>query len=194
LLHCFVQVCNPTRPDIYPHLATVVAGDFVADHESKETGDIHTGAQTQSCIVAHISAVLACNLGLDYHLAPFLDQIKSHPASSCELSTPPGVALVSSRIIKIQKTSWSLLDSAEHKAAGTAEAVWLAKVRSPSLSIIGCARQPQGQHDSSASGNSAGTEVDGYSSSISDASSSSEDNSANEIVRALQRHFQHHPR
>lgn len=186
-----MQVCNPTRPDIYPHLATVVAGNFVADHESKGTGDKwHTGAQTQSCIVAHISPVLACNLGLDFHLAPFLDQIKSQSPSSFEASTPPGL---SSRTIKIQKASWSLQDSADQKAAGTAEAVWLAKVRSPSLSIIN-ARQPQGQRDRSASGTSAGTEVDGDPSSVSDASSSTEDDSAAEIVRALQRHFQHHLR
>lgn len=193
-----MQVCNPARPDIPPHLATAIAGIRHENNESsdatetvkckEEVGTVHASAQ--------LSPLLAFNLGLDHHLAPFLDIPEGNTASSTSslqqssASIPPP----SRNIVVLRKAGCPQQGLGGQRNETVAQAVSLVKVRNPTSAIIGDAQHGSEQPNGSAPQGAAGQEDQGEPAEDSSASPSRTDDTAAKLVRALQGHFQEHPR
>lgn len=193
-----MQVCNPSRPDIPPHLATAVAGNH---HEKSENSDANaTAKRRQDNGSAHTSAqlspLLAFNLGLDHHLAPFLDVSESNTASSSSSTQQSPASLPApSRTIVVQRKAVSPQEGLSGQRNETiAKALWLAKVRNPMIAIIGDSQHSQEQPSGSASRSGDGQGDQGEPAGDARAILSRSDDTVAELVRALQGHFQEHPR
>jgi hypothetical protein len=173
------QVSNPDRPDIVPHLANVLAQ---RSHHGTDQESIADGGG-----VAHVTPLLAFNLGLEYELAPFLgsDKAKSLPSGS-----PPSLPLESSPVgcVMIQKLAGCSATGAHGAADGTevARAVSLAKIRRPSCSVYGVRREAPKELDSTAGERELQEEVE--------TEQDQEPEAILAIRDALQRHFQDKPR
>ena len=144
--------------------------------------------------MAQISPLLAFNLGLDHHLAPFLDVCEKHKTSSASTNQQsPACLLAATRAIVVQKKAGlPQSDFGRQGNVGIAKAMWLVKVRNPTSAIVGDAQHAPGQPDSSASHDGAGNE--GEPAEDTATSSRRGDDAAAELVRALQGHFQEHLR
>lgn len=191
-----VQVCNPTRPEIPTHSAIISAGRHEATDGSRETAHLFRRGPENSLAVAQLSPALAFNLGLDLHLVPFLQESESQSSSTFSKERSPSCCpQFSSRIIRIwKKAGFPLQESKGQSNEGIAEAVWLAKIRDPSVAIIRDAQHASEQRSSSASLDGAEEQDEEETGWVSDANPSRDADAAAELITALQEHFQRCPR
>ncbi len=191
-----VQVCNPTRPDIPTHCAIISAGQHHATDGGRETAHLSRRDPGNSLTVAQLSPALAFNLGLDLQLVPFFQDPESHSSSTFAKQCSPSLSPpASSRIIRVKKKAGlPLQESIRPRNEGIAEAVWLAKIRNPTVAIIADAQHASGQRSTSASLDGAEKQDEGETGWVSSANPSRDDDAAAELIIALQRHFQRCPR
>ncbi|BDA49160.1 Peroxisomal biogenesis factor 6 [Coccomyxa sp. Obi] len=191
-----VQVWNPARPDIPPHYATISVGKHQGTDGSRETAQFSTRGPENSLAVAQLSPALAFNLGLDLHLVPLLQESEGDSSSTLLKECSPSLSNPApSRIIRVKKKAgFPLQESIGQRNAGIAEAVWLAKIRDPSVAIIGDAQHASEQRSSSASLDGAEKQDEGEAGRVSGVNPSRDDDAAAELVTALQEHFQRCPR
>ena len=146
--------------------------------------------------MAQLSPVLAFNLGLDLHLVPLLQESESQSLGTFSKKCSPSLSLLaSSRRIRLEKKTRSpLQELSGQRNEGIAEAVWLAKIRDPSVAIIGDAQHASEQRSSNASLDGTEKQDEGETGLASGSNPSRDDDAAAELIIALQEHFQRRPR
>lgn len=125
---------NPARPDIPPHTVTLLARPGVAQISHHETGH-HDMVATTDMRQGHacIPPLLAFNLGLEYELAPFLGRANLQSETETQHRAADG-SLVGSIKVRQQPLHLAVADiQAAHWRQQVAEALWLAKIRSPAV-------------------------------------------------------------
>ena len=117
---CLLQVHNPARPDVLPHLARAVA---------LQPHSLLPGAK--QC--AHLPPLLAFNLGLAYQLAPFI-----HSSPSAASGSQPQLSQTSLQGCSVALQPWRSPDAAGLTIAEPqlAESVTIASVRVPSDDLL----------------------------------------------------------